>query len=147
MKIMDPTELGSEIRKMRKEKKLTLDELGKKTGFKKSYLSLIENGKQGIPQPKTLKRLATGLNEDYFDLMVLAGYFNKEDAEYRRNIVENTKKAQKELHQVLEKNRKDLEKDLYYLVTDYKNNTYYKQELLSDVDKEKVRIMLKTILE
>lgn len=74
---MEPKVFGAELRKIRKEKGLTLQELGEKAGFTKSYLSIIENGRQGLPQPETLKRLADGLGVEYELLMYKAGYVDK----------------------------------------------------------------------
>lgn len=77
---MEPKDFGKEIRKLRNQKDITQTELGNRTGFTKSYLSIIENGRQGIPQPKTLKKLSQGLNVSYGHLMNLAGYADKDDA-------------------------------------------------------------------
>lgn len=77
---MNPEEFGNALRGMRKELGFTLDQLGEKAGFKKSYLSMLENGKtQGIPQPETLRKLANGLNVDYNALMLMAGYIDSKE--------------------------------------------------------------------
>lgn len=76
---MEAKKLGEELKKIRKGKGLTLEQLGNKTGFTKGYLSMIENGKlDSIPQPETLGKLADGLEISPTEIMVLAGYFDEE---------------------------------------------------------------------
>ena len=47
MKI-DKVKLGSAIKKIRSDLKITQKELAEKTGLTENYLSLLENGKRGI---------------------------------------------------------------------------------------------------
>jgi transcriptional regulator with XRE-family HTH domain len=60
--------IGQRIRSIRQEKRLTLDELAKKTGFAKSYLSQIENLKRE-PPISTLTKIAFVLGVDIFFLI------------------------------------------------------------------------------
>ncbi|MGV3027103.1 helix-turn-helix domain-containing protein [Clostridium thermobutyricum] len=55
-------DIGSQIKILRKENKLTLKELSKKIGISYVNLSRIENNK-AIPRPSTLKKIA-----DVFDV-------------------------------------------------------------------------------
>lgn len=73
---MDKYKIGKEIRRIRKEnKKMTLDGLSEKTGFTKGYLSMIENGKtENIPSIETLKKIAKGLDVDYYEFLHLVGF-------------------------------------------------------------------------
>lgn len=50
--------LGTELRKVRKSKKLTLDDVSKETHIKVDYISKYENGKKEIGY-LTLKKLCT----------------------------------------------------------------------------------------
>lgn len=75
---MDAKQFGQILRNLRNAKGMTLVELGKETGFSDGYLSMIENGHKGIPQPKTLKKIASSLEADYDLLMHKAGYISKE---------------------------------------------------------------------
>lgn len=60
--------IGQRIRLIRQGKRLTLDELGRKTGFAKSYLSQIENLKRE-PPISTLAKIAYVLDVDVFYLL------------------------------------------------------------------------------
>lgn len=88
---MEPKIFGNALRNTRKRKKMTLEKLGEKAGFKKSYLSLIENGKQGIPQPETLRKLADGLEFPYSQMMFLAGYTDHNPALLVGRFVSSTR--------------------------------------------------------
>jgi HTH-type transcriptional regulator, competence development regulator len=71
---MDAKEFGSKLKKIRKEKKITLLDLKARTGYSDSYLSQIENGYKDLPKPALLRKLATGLDVSPIYLMNLAGY-------------------------------------------------------------------------
>lgn len=70
--------LGRRIRELRHERQLTLEQLGKLTGFSKSLLSKIENA-QVSPPIATLSRIAEALE-------VTIGYFFEEEARQDRAI-------------------------------------------------------------
>jgi len=76
---MSSKSFGMFLRKKRNEKKMTMMELSEITGVTQSYISQIETGKKGIPQPETLKRLAKGLEIPYSTLMVAAGYLDENE--------------------------------------------------------------------
>ncbi|PMQ01457.1 MAG: XRE family transcriptional regulator [Dictyoglomus sp. NZ13-RE01] len=50
-------DVGKKIKKLRKERRMTLEELSKKTGLSLSYLSLIERGLKN-PSLKALQKIA-----------------------------------------------------------------------------------------
>lgn len=62
------SELGVKIQKLRKEQKLTLDELAKKAGVSKSYLWELENRTPPSPSAAKLKSIAEQLKKplEYF---------------------------------------------------------------------------------
>lgn len=70
--------LGRRIRELRRERGLTLEELGNRTGFSKSLLSKVENA-QVSPPIATLSRIASALD-------VSIGYFFAEEARQDRAI-------------------------------------------------------------
>jgi mannose-6-phosphate isomerase-like protein (cupin superfamily) len=70
--------IGKRIRSIRQEKRMTLDELARRTGFGKSYLSQIENLKRE-PPISTLAKIAYILNVDVFYL--LSGEIRQADAQ------------------------------------------------------------------
>ncbi|MCX7845808.1 MAG: helix-turn-helix transcriptional regulator [Dictyoglomaceae bacterium] len=71
--------IGNKIRKLRKEKNLTLEELSKKTGLSLSYISLIERGLKN-PSLKALEKIAEcfGINPAIF--------FKEEDINEKESI-------------------------------------------------------------
>ena len=74
---MKANEFGSFIRKLRKEREMTIRQLELYSGVSNSYLSQLENGKRGIPSPDIIKKISKGLKVDYNDLMIKAGYMEK----------------------------------------------------------------------
>lgn len=66
--------IGDFIKAKREEKGLSLRDLEKLSGVSKSYIVQIENDQRGTPQPDKIALLAKGLNEDYMELMRVAGY-------------------------------------------------------------------------
>jgi transcriptional regulator with XRE-family HTH domain len=68
--------IGQRIRSIRQGKRMTLDELARRTGFGKSYLSQIENLKRE-PPISTLAKIAYVLDVDVFYL--LSGEIRQEE--------------------------------------------------------------------
>lgn len=69
-------EFGSYLRKLRDEKRYTVRGLAEKSGVSSAYLSLLENGKKGIPSPEILKKLYGPLDVTYDELMEKAGHIS-----------------------------------------------------------------------
>ena len=67
---METTGLGERIRKLRKEKEISLRELARRVGISPSFLCEIENGKN-FPSPDTLKILASRLTVSVVSLREL----------------------------------------------------------------------------
>ena len=55
------TALGEKLKKLRKEKGLTLDQLAERTGSSKSYIWELENKKPPRPSADKLSKIATEL--------------------------------------------------------------------------------------
>lgn len=55
------------IKRLRKEQRLTLEELATKSGLTTLNISRLENGKQR-PKPNTIYKLSRALNYDYSKL-------------------------------------------------------------------------------
>lgn len=66
--------LGEHLKRIRKEKRLTLRAVEEKTKISNAYLSQIENGKITKPSPSVLYKLANCYGISYEELMKLAGY-------------------------------------------------------------------------
>lgn len=77
---MEAKEFGIYIRKLRKERSLTIRQVEKYSGVSNSYLSQIENGMRGIPKPNILEKISKALKVPYEELMEKAGYL-KDDSE------------------------------------------------------------------
>ncbi|QQE80882.1 LexA family transcriptional regulator [Alicyclobacillus sp. SO9] len=71
---MKADEFGTELRRIRKSRKLTTRQLETYSGVSNAYISQIENGKRGIPSPNVLRKLSVPLHIDYFELLRMAGY-------------------------------------------------------------------------
>ncbi len=61
--------LGQRIRELRKERKLTLEDLAFGLGMDYSFLAKAETGK-AVPSINALYRISKGLNVDFFQLFV-----------------------------------------------------------------------------
>lgn len=72
--MVNPVEFGKYLKELRECRKLTTRQVENFCGVSNSYLSLIENGKRGIPSPDILNKLAPVYRIQYEDLMVAAGY-------------------------------------------------------------------------
>ena len=81
---MNALAFGEYLRRLRKNKKLTIRQLDTYSGVSNSYISQMERGERGIPSPEILKKLSKPLGVDYEELMRVAGYIdeNKEESEY-----------------------------------------------------------------
>ncbi len=92
--------IGSKIRKLRKEKKLTLEELSKKTGLSLSYISLIERGLKN-PSLKALEKIA-----ECFGINPAMLFLNEGNIEEKENIEvflrTNTKLDEKERKMIIQ---------------------------------------------
>lgn len=74
-------EFGLYLKKIRKEKKLTVRQLDLYSGVSHSYISQLERGVKGIPSPDILRKLSKPLGVDYESLMEQAGYITLFDKE------------------------------------------------------------------
>jgi transcriptional regulator with XRE-family HTH domain len=92
---LSENEFGTYIRSLRKERGLTLKELGKTTELSHPYLSQIETGNRPIPSPDILKRLADPLGVEYEDLLIKAGHIDatssiSKSMSYAASVIINT---------------------------------------------------------
>src|SRR5690625_3544462 len=63
------SQIGSFIRKLRKEKNMSIRQLAKFTGVSAAYISQIENNYRKNPTPHVLRSLADGLGLNYNDFL------------------------------------------------------------------------------
>lgn len=69
---------GNYLRDIRQERKLSIRELGRKSGIDPSAITRLEQG-QWSPHPETIKALAPALGVSTGDLLAAAGYFTLSD--------------------------------------------------------------------
>ena len=67
--------LGAMIRKLRRERRLTLNALAELVPMSASNLSRIELGSQGPPPDETVERIAAALEADPHELLRAAGRY------------------------------------------------------------------------
>jgi transcriptional regulator with XRE-family HTH domain len=65
--------LGALLRKLRRERGYTLDQLAKRIPMSASNLSRVELGSQGPPPDEVIERIAKALNADTAELLQAAG--------------------------------------------------------------------------
>ena len=68
------TTLGSYLRAMREQTGRSLRQVEDEAGISNGYLSLLEHNKIKEPSPRYLFALARVYNDDYLNLMRMAGY-------------------------------------------------------------------------
>jgi len=66
--------LGDYLKRIRKERNLTLRCVEEKTGISNAYLSQLENKKISSPSPTILRKIADLYGISYSQLMELTGY-------------------------------------------------------------------------
>ena len=101
---MTAIEFGFYLKELREKAELTIRQVEIKSGISNSYLSLIENGKRGIPKPSILKKLAPVYKVPYEELLKAAGiiemdgfvYTPPDDLSVLENIVKEFKAMKKD---------------------------------------------------
>jgi len=76
---MEP--FGSYLRRLRKEKGLTLKQVERLAKVSNAYISLVERGRRNPPHPDVLNRLARAYDVPQRDLLVAAGYLEDDSSE------------------------------------------------------------------
>jgi len=98
-------DLGNYLRHLRGKR--SLREIAERTGLSHTYIADIENGvRRGTnkplkPSPETLRKLSRALDVSYSDLMIKAGYWNKDDEVTKFLLEVNSKKEALE-HKIIE---------------------------------------------
>lgn len=76
---------GEQLKQIRQERRLGLNQLAMLSGVSASQISRIENGKMATPKVNTIKKLAKGLKYNELELMKMAGYVS--DNELPHNAI------------------------------------------------------------
>jgi transcriptional regulator with XRE-family HTH domain len=72
---------GPYMRRLRKDRQLTLKQVETQAKVSNAYISQIERGLRNPPHPDILKRLAKTYDVELRDLLVAAGYLEEDSAE------------------------------------------------------------------
>ncbi len=99
-------DFGQYVRKKRKDKGLSLREAAKRSHMSHPYLSQLENSVNKKPSPDIIRKISTGLNISYVELLEAAGYLTEENnltKKFGDYIKELRQKSGKTLQQVSEK--------------------------------------------
>ena len=75
--------LGQNVRKFRKERRMSQTELAEQAGVALMTISRLERGEHD-PHVRTLSQIARGLGVPLFELMRAAGYFENDDPDTER---------------------------------------------------------------
>ena len=82
---------GVELKRLRKNRKLTVRKLAELSGTSHSYLSQLENGRVNPPKPEMIKKIAKGLSLtskdrlavlDFFDVLMRKAGYSFEEQKY-----------------------------------------------------------------
>jgi transcriptional regulator with XRE-family HTH domain len=79
---------GIFMRKLRKERALTLKQVESAAGVSNAYMSQIERGLRNPPHPDILKRLATVYEVTDRELLIQAGYLDDPEEQVKREKLE-----------------------------------------------------------
>lgn len=79
-------ELGTELRKARDHRGVSLQAIADIAKISTAYLQKLERGEVSTPSPHVLRRLASSVGLPYLDLMRLAGYLDKKELAEARLI-------------------------------------------------------------
>lgn len=136
-------QIGAFIRKLREDKNMSIRQLAKYTGVSPAYISQIENNYRKNPTQHVLRSLANGLGIEYDEFILQISQLAKIEVGEQEFFYEQQKESQfnAEYKQLTIKNL-----DLYDILSQEKV-VYYKEKLLDDVEKEKIKVMLHTLLE
>lgn len=110
---------GVYLRMLRKEKDITLRQLGKHSKVSHGYLSQVERGERGTPSPDILERLAGPLGISYEKIMREAGYLKTE-----------------------EENKNDIREKLIFAVSDDPSMIEFLNEI---INREELKLLLKQV--
>ena len=61
--------IGINLRRIREEKKIGINELGQLTGVNASYISALENGRKNNPSMSIMKKIAESLNVSVWEIL------------------------------------------------------------------------------
>ena len=151
-------DFGTELRRIRKEKKLSIRKLGELSGISHAYLSQIENKKREAPKPELIRKLAEGLQVNIIYLMLLAGHIDISDYKNGIDFNELTEDELDELADLQQQANEKIEMEPHFLSTflkttnlnfilnELEDDVYYKERLLTSKEREKINKFIKEFI-
>lgn len=137
------SQIGPFIRQLRENKNMSIRQLAKHTGVSPAYISQIENNYRNNPTQHVLRSIANGLGIEYNEFILQINQLTKTGVEEQRYLYEQERNSQGDVEsKQLSINHIDL-----YEVLSEKQVIYYKGKLLADKEREKVKVMLHTLLD
>lgn len=137
------SQIGPFIRQLRENKNMSIRQLAKHTGVSPAYISQIENNYRNNPTQHVLRSIADGLGIEYNEFILQINQLTKTGVEEQRYLYEQKRNSQGDVEsKQLSINHIDL-----YEVLSEKQVIYYKGKLLADKEREKVKVMLHTLLD
>ncbi|MCC5468363.1 helix-turn-helix domain-containing protein [Pelosinus baikalensis] len=89
---------GEYLKLLMENHKIGVNDLAELSGVSGAHISRIINGKRSAPTPKTLKKIATALNESYEELMKVAGHITSNNT----HLPSKEDKKPKDLQKILD---------------------------------------------
>ena len=120
--------LGKEITRLRKSKKLTQGELAEKIGFSRTYLADAENSRR-LPSINFINEIAKGLSVSKLYLYRAAGYLDETDI---LSLVDENKRLREALEFYADKNN-----HVEYHESDY---VKYNERGITEITRDKGQI-------
>ena len=112
------TNIGKELRRLRREADLTLEDIGKATGFSLVYISQIERGERPVPSTQMLEKFVEKIGKPELFLQL-----------YRLNV-----SSRKEILINLE-NKTDAETELFASLARESETEGISPELVAEINK------------
>jgi len=108
-KLMPSNNLGRYLKEERTKEKLTLGTLSERINYSDAYISMVENGLKIKPSFEFLTAIAKGLDLNYYYLLYLAKYIERD--EFDQYTVNTSSKKSESVHEEIKekKNMKKLE--------------------------------------
>ena len=107
--------LGQYLKKLRKQRNLTLRAVEEKTGISNAYLSQVENGKISKPSPSILLKLGNFYDVSYERLMKLAGHPVPTKSEVEKGELDLAFRFSSSLDDLTEEERKRVQEYIEFL--------------------------------
>jgi transcriptional regulator with XRE-family HTH domain len=113
-------EFGLYLKELRETRKLTIRQVEIQAHISNAYLSLLENGKRGIPKPTILKKLAPVYKISYEKLMIAAGHISQSNQNNTDLDLSVPDKFIKEYEKLSPEDREKVAKELFSRILESK---------------------------